>query len=116
MWPLYVHVYRSMRDDDGALREKLRELANQRCRFEYRRLHILLRLEGVMINKKKTQRLYREEAVHQNGVDSELSLNVQQKAHGNRRTDFATRKLRRRCLPGIPTPRRSVGETDHLLR
>ena len=53
--------YRSTRDDDGSLREKLRELANQRRRFGYRRLHILLRREGVMINRKKTQRLYREE-------------------------------------------------------
>jgi len=48
--------YRSVRDDDGALREKLRELANRRRRFGYRRLHILLRQEGVMINRKKTQR------------------------------------------------------------
>lgn len=39
--------YRSTRDDDAALREKLRELANQRRRFSYRRLHILLRREGV---------------------------------------------------------------------
>lgn len=55
--------YRSMRSDDGALRERLRELANQRRRFGYRRLHILLRREGVMINRKKTQRLYREEGL-----------------------------------------------------
>jgi putative transposase len=34
---------------------------HQRRRFGYRRLHILLRREGVMINRKKTQRLYREE-------------------------------------------------------
>ena len=33
--------YRSTRDDDVGLREKLRELANQRRRFGYRRLHIL---------------------------------------------------------------------------
>src|SRR5690606_40868142 len=46
--------YRSTRDDDAGLREKLRELANQRRRFGYRRLHILLRREGVMINRKKT--------------------------------------------------------------
>jgi len=50
--------YSSTRDDDAGLREKLRELANQRRRFGYRRLHILLRREGVMINRKKTQRLY----------------------------------------------------------
>jgi transposase InsO family protein len=55
--------YRSARDDDAALREKLRELANQRRRFGYRRLHILLRREGVMINHKKTQRIYQEEGL-----------------------------------------------------
>src|SRR3546814_1308243 len=52
--------YRSQRGDDADVREKLRELAQQRRRFGYRRLHILLRREGVMINRKKTQRLYRE--------------------------------------------------------
>ena len=55
--------YRSTRDDDVDLREKLRELANQRRRFGYRRLHILLRREGVMINRKKTHRLYEEEGL-----------------------------------------------------
>ena len=55
--------YRSTRADDAELREKLRELANRRRRFGYRRLHILLRREGVMINRKKTQRLYREEGL-----------------------------------------------------
>lgn len=42
-----------------ALREKLRGLANQRRRFGNRRLHILLRQDGVTINRKKTQRLYK---------------------------------------------------------
>lgn len=55
--------YRSIRDEDTGLREKLRELANQRRRLGDRRLHILLRREGVMINRKKTQRLYREEGL-----------------------------------------------------
>ncbi|WBX84126.1 IS3 family transposase [Sphingosinicella microcystinivorans] len=55
--------YRSTRDDDAGLREKLRELANQRRRFGYRRLHILLHREGVMINRKKTQRIYQEEGL-----------------------------------------------------
>ena len=50
--------YRSTRDDDAELREKLRELANQRRRFGYRRLHILLRREGVMTGWKKTLRIY----------------------------------------------------------
>src|SRR3546814_16490531 len=55
--------YRSQRGDDADVREKLRELAQQRRRFGYRRLHILLRREGVMINRKKTQRLYQEEGL-----------------------------------------------------
>lgn len=55
--------YRSCRPDDHALREKLRDLAHQRRRFGYRRLHILLRREGITINRKKTQRLYREEGL-----------------------------------------------------
>lgn len=55
--------YRSRRDSDEALRERLRELAHQRRRFGYRRLHVLLRREGLTINRKKTQRLYREEGL-----------------------------------------------------
>jgi len=55
--------YRSCRSDDGDLRSRLRELVQQRRRFGYRRLHILLRRDGVAINRKKTQRLYREEGL-----------------------------------------------------
>ena len=55
--------YCSRRADDADLREKLRALAQERRRFGYRRLHILLRRDGVLINRKKTQRLYREEGL-----------------------------------------------------
>jgi putative transposase len=55
--------YRSRRTSDEGLREKLRDLAHQRRRFGYRRLHILLRRDGIIINRKKTQRLYREEGL-----------------------------------------------------
>ncbi len=51
------------RHDDAALREKLCELANQRRRIGYRRLPILLRRAGVMINRKKTQRPSKEEGL-----------------------------------------------------
>jgi putative transposase len=46
---------------DGALRQRLRELAGQRRRFGYRRLAILLRREGTAVNLKRIWRLYREE-------------------------------------------------------
>ncbi len=55
--------YRSRRDDDAELRARLCDLARQRRRFGYRRLHILLRRDGILINRKKTQRLYREEGL-----------------------------------------------------
>jgi len=55
--------YRSTRPDDAGLRSRLRDLAQQRRRFGYRRLHILLRRDGVLINRKKTQRLYTEEGL-----------------------------------------------------
>ncbi len=53
--------YQATRPDDGALRERLRALAQERRRFGYRRLHVLLRREGEVVNRKKVQRLYREE-------------------------------------------------------
>src|SRR6266513_2394163 len=53
--------YQSVRPDDVALRERLKALAQQRRRFGYRRLHVLLRREGHVVNKKRVQRLYREE-------------------------------------------------------
>lgn len=48
---------------DSELRARLRELAAERRRFGYRRLGILLRREGVAMNKKKLYRIYREEGL-----------------------------------------------------
>jgi len=53
--------YRSRRPDDGAVRARLRDLAAVRRRFGYRRLHILLCREGLLMNQKKLRRLYAEE-------------------------------------------------------
>jgi putative transposase len=53
--------YRRRRPEDGPLRARLREIAAVRRRFGYRRLHILLRREGIMLNHKKLRRIYAEE-------------------------------------------------------
>ena len=53
--------YQGVRADDEALRERLKALAQERRRFGYRRLHVLLRREGHAVNRKRVQRLYREE-------------------------------------------------------
>jgi putative transposase len=49
--------------NDTLIRDRLRELAEQRHRFGAPRLHILLRREGHLINHKRTERLYREEGL-----------------------------------------------------
>jgi putative transposase len=70
--------YRSRRLDDGPIRTRLRELAAVRRRFGYRRLHVLLRREGMHMNHKKLRRLYGEER-------------LQVRRHGGRKRALGTR-------------------------
>ena len=55
--------YRSRRPPDIELRTRLRDLANQRRRFGYRRLFILLREQGEPSGVNRIYRLYREEGL-----------------------------------------------------
>ena len=55
--------YRSRRPADTELRARLRDLANQRRRFGYRRLFILLRDQGEPSGVNRIYRLYREEGL-----------------------------------------------------
>ena len=55
--------YRSVRPDDSSLRLRLRELAQERRRFGYRRLFIFLRREGEPSGITRVYRLYREEGL-----------------------------------------------------
>jgi putative transposase len=55
--------YRSHRDDQVALRMRLRDLATVRVRYGYRRLHVLLQREGWQVNHKRVFRLYRQEGL-----------------------------------------------------
>ena len=48
---------------DADLRRRLRELAEERRRFGVQRLHVLLRSERLVVNHKRTERLYREEGL-----------------------------------------------------
>lgn len=53
--------YRSRRREDPRVRSRLIELAAERPRFGYRRLHVLLDREGIRVNHKLVYRVYREE-------------------------------------------------------
>ena len=54
-----TYRYRSLRSDEP-LRTRLVELAREKPRFGYRRLHILLRRSGESVNHKRLHRVYRE--------------------------------------------------------
>jgi putative transposase len=56
-----TYRYRSRRPEDKRLRTRLRELAEERRRFGYRRLQVLLVREGWQVNHKRVYRLYVEE-------------------------------------------------------
>ena len=53
--------YESIRGPEEELRARIRELADERKRWGYRRIHTVLRREGWCVNRKRVQRLYREE-------------------------------------------------------
>jgi putative transposase len=53
--------YKTSRPDDGDLRDRMIVIARERRRFRYRRLLVLLKREGYVVNHKKLLRLYREE-------------------------------------------------------
>ncbi|MEL7219051.1 MAG: IS3 family transposase [Pseudomonadota bacterium] len=53
--------YRSVREDDAELRQAMKQVAAERRRFGYRRVHVMLERQGWQVNQKKLRRLYREE-------------------------------------------------------
>jgi len=56
-----IVTYRSCRPSQAPLRARLRELARTRVSWGYRRLFLLLRREGWVINIKRVRRIYRAE-------------------------------------------------------
>jgi putative transposase len=57
------HRYLSRRDPAVELRLRLKDLAESRVRYGYRRLHVLLMREGWPVNHKRIYRLYSEEGL-----------------------------------------------------
>lgn len=62
-FPRASQRYQSVRDERAALRIRLRDLAGSRIRYGYRRLHVLLRREGWVVNHQLVYRLYVEESL-----------------------------------------------------
>jgi len=56
-----IYRYRLRKSDQSGLRERLKKLAAERRRYGYRRLTVLLKRAGEVVNHKRVYRLYREE-------------------------------------------------------
>ena len=79
--------------DDAVLRAELRRISVDRPRWGYRRAHAVLREEGWEVNRKRVQRLWREEG-----------LRVPQR----------TRKRRRLGESTVPASRLAAKRPDHV--
>src|SRR5437016_13585996 len=55
-----LYGYGSRRPVPAGLCERICELAGEKRRYGYRRIHVLLRREGWRVNRKRTYRLYRD--------------------------------------------------------
>src|SRR6516162_7554615 len=133
--------YRSSRPPDAALRGRLRDLANERRRFGYRRLFVLLRREGERSGINRIYRLYREEGLavrkrraRRKAVGTRAPILVEARPNARWSLDFVHdqlacgRRLRilnivddvtRECLAAIPdtsiSGRRVIRELTTLI-
>jgi putative transposase len=55
-----LYHYKSRRLAQANLKQRIKEIAETRVRYGYRRIHVLLRREGWQVNHKRVNRLYRE--------------------------------------------------------
>ena len=116
--------YKSRRPADTELRARLRDLANERKRFGYRRLFILLRQEGEASGINRVHRLYREEGLtvrkrraRRRAIGTRAPIVVEAKANARWSLDFVHDQLAngrrfrvlnivddvtRECLAAIP--------------
>lgn len=78
-----TYHYKSRRHGQAVLERRIKEICETRVRFGYRRVHVMLRREGWMINMKKTRRIYKE-----------LSLQLRNK-HPKRRVKAKLREDRK---------------------
>lgn len=58
-----VAQYRIRRVDDARIGDRLKAIAAERRRFGYRRLGLMLRREGIVVNHKRVYRIYRDFAL-----------------------------------------------------
>jgi putative transposase len=58
-----MYKYKSRADEQAALRMRIRDIAQSRVSYGFRRIHIMLRREGWEVNHKRVYRLYKLEGL-----------------------------------------------------
>ncbi|MGY4601474.1 transposase InsO family protein [Bradyrhizobium sp. GM22.5] len=118
--------HRTTRADEAGVRQRMRAIALERRRFGYRRLHVLLKREGYLLNHKKLFRLYREERLAVRGrggrkraIGTRAPMMVPMAPNDRWSLDFVSDQLTdgrrfrilsvvddctRECLALVPTP------------
>ena len=61
--PRSVCYYKSSKDEQAALRMRIKDIAQVRVSYGYRRIHIMLLREGWKVNHKRVYRLYKLEGL-----------------------------------------------------
>ena len=61
--PRSVYYYKSRKDEQAALRMRIKDIAQARVSYGYRRIHVLLLREGWKVNHKRVYRLYKLEGL-----------------------------------------------------
>jgi putative transposase len=85
-----TYHYKSRRQEQAGLRQRIKEIAETRVRYGYRRVHVLLRREGWSLGQNRTYRIYRE-----------MGLQLRNKTPKRR---VKTKTERRRRNPTKPGP------------
>lgn len=95
-----VGRYKPKLNEDEGLKSKIISIAHKRKRFGYRRIHIMLKREGLKVNHKRVYRLYRETGlkVRQRGgrkraLGSRMTVEVLSKANQRWSLDFVSDAL-----------------------
>ena len=92
-----VGRYKPKPKDDEGLKSKIVSIAHERKRFGYRRIHIMLKREGLKVNHKRVYRLYKETGLkvrRRNGrkkaLGSRISVEILDKPNQRWSLDFVS--------------------------
>src|SRR5690242_13921374 len=81
-----TYHYRSKRAGQAALGKRIKEIAQTRVRYGYRRIHVLLLREGWRVNHKRVCRLYREQGLQLRNKSPKRRVKAQLRADRSQAT------------------------------